>query len=680
MDEEFSLSFTLSEGANSVQITPPLPLGLSLSDAGVSGSVSAPLLNTVFIVSVSDVAGLGYSTFSLEVKEAAPTGMSFDGPVEILLGDPLPDLTPRVNGSGVTFHLRRNLEAGMNFDRSTGTISGTPSVVLDKVGFEVVASNSRGSTSAVVEVSVLSPALEFFEYNAPTLLRVAQNRPIPLKKVNYTSIVPQPEEFKHFSVSPSLPVGLTVDPLTGAIGGVPLVLSPLTDYIVTASNSRGSISTTVSVQVDARDVSVLRYHQTEVEYMIGGGESLQDNFVESQLLHPPLNYTGDHLFSISPALPAGLSFNIESGSITMEGNFDEEASVLPPTLFTVSQFGGLSWTEVYISIVTSEVRLEVAADTLNVKVLRGEPLDPVSFSSNHPAGLQYTIEPREFLPMGITFNTSTGLLSGTPIHRLPRTLFLVCVRDHAGSEDCLHIYLSVVAGAPATFSFDTDAVQNCEPSVGCMLSPSGAGSVEDDSVRWYVEPPLPEGMWIDENNGTISGRTDERFTATQFTVISKSDLGSEYFALLLSTDALDVDGFATRVNVTTTEEPDAFAKTAATAAISFLFIFFILMLIVFLVLRTFRQSEIDDEDMFEFDPKVQVILPGTGEALVQQRRQELNKSSSAWNVGREGTGDIELEEKGDGDAFDPYNVYGEDSHFSMSASSQADDINLPSSS
>jgi len=43
------------------------------------------------------------------------------------------------------------------------------------------------------------------------------------------------------TVSPDLPVGLTLDPHTGVIGGTPAAVVPLATYTVTCSNSAGTV-------------------------------------------------------------------------------------------------------------------------------------------------------------------------------------------------------------------------------------------------------------------------------------------------------------------------------------------------------------------------------------------------------------------------------------------------------
>ena len=53
----------------------------------------------------------------------------------------------------------------------------------------------------------------------------------------------------HYSISPSLPTGLTFNETTGEISGTPTQLSAMTDYTVIATNEFGSSSTIVSIEV-----------------------------------------------------------------------------------------------------------------------------------------------------------------------------------------------------------------------------------------------------------------------------------------------------------------------------------------------------------------------------------------------------------------------------------------------
>lgn len=54
-----------------------------------------------------------------------------------------------------------------------------------------------------------------------------------------------------YSISPSLPAGLSLNPSTGIISGTPTSASNLTTYTITATNSYGSTTTTITITVNA---------------------------------------------------------------------------------------------------------------------------------------------------------------------------------------------------------------------------------------------------------------------------------------------------------------------------------------------------------------------------------------------------------------------------------------------
>jgi hypothetical protein len=85
----------------------------------------------------------------------------------------------------------------------------------------------------------------------PTALGYARN---PAIYAMGTEIEPNDPYFEggtptEYSVSPSLPDGLTLSSITGVLTGTPTALTPSSDYTVTARNEAGSTETTLTLKI-----------------------------------------------------------------------------------------------------------------------------------------------------------------------------------------------------------------------------------------------------------------------------------------------------------------------------------------------------------------------------------------------------------------------------------------------
>ncbi|MGO8815964.1 MAG: putative Ig domain-containing protein [Terriglobia bacterium] len=110
-----------------------------------------------------------------------------------------------------------------------------------------------------------------------------------------------------YSVSPALPAGLTMSTGTGIITGAPKAVAETASYKVTASNSTGSATAALSITVNDAAPAGLAYKTGTAVYTVG-----------TPIGADPPTSTGGAVtaYGVSPALPAGLEMDGDTGIIT----------------------------------------------------------------------------------------------------------------------------------------------------------------------------------------------------------------------------------------------------------------------------------------------------------------------------------------------------------------------------
>jgi hypothetical protein len=111
-----------------------------------------------------------------------------------------------------------------------------------------------------------------------------------------------------YSISPALPAGLSLNFNSGEISGTPTALSTNTTYTITARNTGGTNTTTITIEV-LDQLPTLSYSPENLT--LTKGQSSTDLPLNATL-------TGSGTitsWAISPALPSGLSFGTSNGTI-----------------------------------------------------------------------------------------------------------------------------------------------------------------------------------------------------------------------------------------------------------------------------------------------------------------------------------------------------------------------------
>ena len=190
------------------------------------------------------------------------------------------------------------LPAGLSLNTSTGAITGTPTTASTATDYTVTATNSCGSTTKAVNLTISS---------APTALTCTCNPYLLNVAISTNSASSSGGAPTSYSVSPALPAGLSLNTSTGAITGTPTTASAAANYTVTATNRCGSTTKAVNITVSPASPAALTYTANTVTYCANVAISTNS---ASRSGGAPTSY------SVSPALPAGLSLNTSTGAIT----------------------------------------------------------------------------------------------------------------------------------------------------------------------------------------------------------------------------------------------------------------------------------------------------------------------------------------------------------------------------
>jgi hypothetical protein len=110
----------------------------------------------------------------------------------------------------------------------------------------VQASNSGVSDTAILLIEVTAQSA-----NPPTGLSYSSNPATYTKDTAITNNMPTSSggAVVSYSVSPALPAGLTLNTSTGIISGTPTTLTEASNYTITATNTGGSTTASLSIAV-----------------------------------------------------------------------------------------------------------------------------------------------------------------------------------------------------------------------------------------------------------------------------------------------------------------------------------------------------------------------------------------------------------------------------------------------
>ncbi|KAK8791776.1 hypothetical protein WA158_005153 [Blastocystis sp. Blastoise] len=196
-----------------------------------------------------------------------------------------------------------------------------------------------------------------------------------------------------YTIDPALPNGLTINQINGVISGTPTTYSDITTYTITATNTAGSVSTTIMIFIDlVLCTSEDNWPLTE----IGQEASLP--------CEDPINYEGSRTRSCQPGYPAVWGSIINNCELRM-----------PSIIYTVPTTIGYKNVPI----------------TPNTALITGSNLNSLTISPS--------------LPDGLLFNPTTGLIYGTPKTSSSNTYTITVSNSRGESTATITIIISIIS-------------------------------------------------------------------------------------------------------------------------------------------------------------------------------------------------------------------------------------------
>lgn len=237
---------------------------------------------------VSTIAGNGQRGSD----DGTATDSSFAGPCAIIINSlgeiyvATRDNTIRkiVNKNG-SYSINPSLPDGLQINNNTGEISGKANAVMSKTAYTVSATNEYGSSSYTLTIQINDKAPNI-TYQTPNLFE-QEKTILPLIASNSGG------KALMFSINPALPSGLSLNTVTGEISGAPALFASSSNYTITASNTGGSSSFVIEIEIAEKGGQNPKIQIAEA--VTPNGDGINDYWIVKNIENYPNSFV--HVFN-----------------------------------------------------------------------------------------------------------------------------------------------------------------------------------------------------------------------------------------------------------------------------------------------------------------------------------------------------------------------------------------------
>jgi len=303
-----------------------------------------------------------------------------------------------------------------------------------------------------------------------------------------------------WSIDPALSSGLTFNTASGEISGIPDALSVLTVYTISATNTGGTVTTTVNITVNA-EIAIISYSSSNLTLT---------RSLSMPTLSPTVAGGAVVSWEISPQLPSGLQFGPSNGSVWGASSVN-----MSQTQYTVwgNNSGGAAFTTFNLTVIEPLAIVNYSLE--NITLTRTLPMAPLIPELDGGFVATWEIEPS--LPSGLSL--SNGVILGIPLVNATKTIYTIWANNTGGAVSST-VNITIVEPVGGLVYEPQDLILNRSVPMYPVSPTLPNGSI----ATWEIAPMLPAGLSLE--NGTLSGTPSVNLSLTTFTVWANHSGGS----------------------------------------------------------------------------------------------------------------------------------------------------------
>ena len=440
-------------------------------------------------------------------------------------------------GAPSAYSLTGTLPPGLSFSSGSGQITGTPTA---SGNFSVIlgATTSSGAVSQGLDITVASAGVPVVSTSPVMASNPTPNvvgtvgASISTITVNGTNPPLTPGSY----AATGLPPGLSINPNTGVISGVPNTSG---DYSATlrVGNASGDGSLTVVMRVHASGAPTINSPTTATGTVGTPGTQYT---ISTNGINGPIE-----VYSVTGTLPNGLGLNPATGAISGTPTASGVSTVTVGARNTGGQTGTLSVT--FIIAPNAAPVISSPANGTTTALALGVAMTPISITATNTPLTSFALSSGT-LPAGVTLNPVSGVISGTPTTPSASTAASFTATNAVGTSAPVTVNFSVGVPAPASCTSSTPVNTAILIDLKTCMFPALAPSGFTVSVQ-----PAHGTLSISGTNATYSPASNF-FGTDAFTAVAQFSGGAS--------------SSAGTVTVTVTGRPDPVQDRAVTAIIA----------------------------------------------------------------------------------------------------------------